>query len=267
MIDTFSIKEEKFMDETYFVNLGVSFNKKKIFNYLEQKNIFPSIPLKKDFLFIPIIIEENKKDILIFSNNKIFKNWNENKKSYHLINYIMPTEDLEDYNIIKDNYDFIEQYDFKEIIDKYFLENSIITLIFKNQNEVRTLSRITIKDNIILKNQSFLNMDISNNDQVNSLINDLKINYEDYWKNLNQINTSLKLILNIKLDNSNNLKVSNFEKILNETDLIYDFFITKFDKNFNFYKIIYNGTPDNFLESMNNYHYKFDIQNKLWVIK
>ena len=29
MIDSFSIKEEKFMDETYFVNLGVSFNKKK----------------------------------------------------------------------------------------------------------------------------------------------------------------------------------------------------------------------------------------------
>ena len=31
MIDSFSIKEEKFIDQTYFVNLGVSFNKKKIF--------------------------------------------------------------------------------------------------------------------------------------------------------------------------------------------------------------------------------------------
>ena len=29
MIETFSIKEEKFIDETYYVNLGVSFNKKK----------------------------------------------------------------------------------------------------------------------------------------------------------------------------------------------------------------------------------------------
>jgi len=31
MVETFSIKEEKFIDETYFVNLGVSFNKKKSF--------------------------------------------------------------------------------------------------------------------------------------------------------------------------------------------------------------------------------------------
>ena len=44
MIESFSIKEEKFINEIYYVNLGVSFNKKKIFNYLEKKNIFPSIP-------------------------------------------------------------------------------------------------------------------------------------------------------------------------------------------------------------------------------
>ena len=29
MIESFSIKEEKFIDEVYYVNLGVSFNKKK----------------------------------------------------------------------------------------------------------------------------------------------------------------------------------------------------------------------------------------------
>ena len=29
MVETFSIKEEKFIDEIYYMNLGVSFNKKK----------------------------------------------------------------------------------------------------------------------------------------------------------------------------------------------------------------------------------------------
>ena len=64
MIESFSIKEEKFIDEVYFVNLGVSFNKKKIFNYLQKKNIFPSMPVRKKILFIPVIIDENKKDLL-----------------------------------------------------------------------------------------------------------------------------------------------------------------------------------------------------------
>ena len=74
----------------------VSFDKKKVFEYLEAKNTFPSIPDKKKFLFIPIIIDEKINELSIFSNNQIFDNWNEENKSYYLIDYILPTEDLED---------------------------------------------------------------------------------------------------------------------------------------------------------------------------
>tara|TARA_X000000368_G_C23032124_1_gene713026 strand:- start:1016 stop:2095 length:1080 start_codon:yes stop_codon:yes gene_type:complete len=267
MVETFSIKEEKFINNIYFVNLGVSFNKKKVFNFLEKNNIFPSVPLKKDFLFIPIIIEGSQKDILIFSNNKFFEIWNENKEIFHLINYILPTEDLEDYNTIKKNYDLIEEYDFKDIIKKYSLENSIVTLIFRNENDVRVLSRITIKDKVILKNESFSNIDINNSEQVIKIINNLKLNYEDYWKDLNIINTSIKLNLNIKVDNIDNLKIKEFEKILDNSDLVYNYYISKFDKNFIFYKIIFNGTPNSFLKTMSEHEYEFDTQNKLWVLK
>ena len=157
MIDTFSIKQEKFIDEVYYVNLGVSFNKKK-FLIFRKKNIFPSIPIKKH-LFIPIIIDENKKNIG-FSNNKIFDKWNDVKKKSHLINYILPTEDLEDLNLIKNKFELIEKYDFKEITNKYDLDDSIIALIFKNEKEIRILSRISISNNEILKNLSFSNLNI-----------------------------------------------------------------------------------------------------------
>jgi hypothetical protein len=59
MIDTFSIKEEKFVKEIYNLNLGVSFNKKKIFKYLNTKNIFPAQISQEKFLFIPIIIDQS----------------------------------------------------------------------------------------------------------------------------------------------------------------------------------------------------------------
>ena len=51
-INNFSIKEEKFVDNIYYVNLDVSFNKKKIFLLFERKNIFPSLPKKKKVLLI-----------------------------------------------------------------------------------------------------------------------------------------------------------------------------------------------------------------------
>ena len=132
MIDSFSIKEEKFVDEIYYVNLGVSFNRKKVFSYLEKKNIFPSIPLKKKILFIPVIIDEDKNELLVFSDNKIYTDWNKDIKNFDLIEYILPTEDLEDLNSIKSKYNLIEEYDFKEITSKYGLSESIIALIFKN---------------------------------------------------------------------------------------------------------------------------------------
>ena len=267
MIESFSIKEEKFINDIYYVNLGVSFNKKKVFNYLEKKNIFPSAPNKKNFLFIPIIIDENKKDLLIFYNNKVFDNWNNQKKNFHLIKYILPTEDLEDLDLIKSKYEFIEKYDFKEITDKYSLNDSIIALIFKKENDIRILSKIRIEDNINIKNQSFLNVDINDDKQTQDIISQLKIIYEDYWKDFNQINTSIKLPLSIKIESSDNLKISNFEKILNEKDLIYNFSIFKFNKDFIYYKIIFNGTPNLFLKSMDEHNYIFDTQNKIWILK
>ena len=267
MIESFSIKEEKFIDEIYYVNLGVSFNKKKILNFLEKKNIFPSLPTKKNFLFIPILIEENKENLLVFSNNKFYDEWSNDSESFYLIEYILPTEDLEDLNLIKKQYDLIEQYDFKEITSKYYLDDSIIALIFINQKIIRILSRITVNDKVVLINQSFSNIDINNTDQLTTIIKSLKIMYEDYWKNFNQINTSIKLPIYIKVNSIDNLKVSRLENTLDEVNLIYDYFISKFDRDFIYYQIIYNGTPDIFLKSMKKQNFNFNTQNKTWVLK
>ena len=267
MIESFSIKEEKFIDEIYYVNLGVTFNRKKIFDYLEKKNIFPSIPLKKKLLFIPIIIDENKNDLLIYSGNKIYDEWNNYKQKFHLIEYILPTEDLEDYNLIKNKFDLIEQYDFKEITDKYYLRDSIIVLIFKNEKELRILSRITVNENVVLKNLSYKIINFNDNKQIENIIDYLKIIYEDYWKNFNQINTSIKLPLKVKISNSDNSKILEFEDTLNKIDSINDFYILKFDKDFTFYQIIFNGTSDVFLKNMYEKNYKFNTQNKIWILK
>ena len=91
--------------------------------------------------------------------------------------------------------------------------------------------------------------------------------YEDHWKISNQINTSMKFPITIKLDNSDNLKISNFEKTLNKTDLVYDFYVLKFDKDFVFFQIIFNGTPNIFLKYMLESSYNFNTQNKIWVMK
>ena len=64
-----------------------------------------------------------------------------------------------------------------------------------------------------------------------------------------------------------NKKISTFEKVINEMDLIYKFNIIKFDKDYIYYRIIYNSTPSNFLKSMISFNFDFDTQNKIWILK
>ena len=52
MVETFSIKEEKFIDEMYYVNMGVSFHKKKNFQLFRKKeHISINTNKKKDFIY------------------------------------------------------------------------------------------------------------------------------------------------------------------------------------------------------------------------
>ncbi len=267
MIETFSIQEEKFIDQIYYVKLGVSFNKKKIFNYLEKKNIFPSQIIREKFLFIPIIIDENINDLIIFSKNPIYNKWNENKSRFALINYLLPTEDLEDLNLIKKNLDNIENYNFNEITKKYSLDNYIISLIFKSKNEIRVLSKIFNKKNEIIKNDTFKNIDLSKQKDLSIFINDLKNSFEDNWKKLNEINTSIKLPIVIKFKNNDVRKTIQFEAVLNDIELVNDFFIKRFDKEFVFYEILFNGSVQNFINIMQNKDYNLNTQKKVWTME
>ena len=76
LVETFSIVQESFIDEIYNLTLNVEFNKKSFYELLEKKNVFPSSIIRKDLIFFPIEVDEEKNEILLFSESQLFKNWN-----------------------------------------------------------------------------------------------------------------------------------------------------------------------------------------------
>ena len=84
MIDSFTISDEKFINNEYFAKLETTFNKKKILEFLEAKNIFPSIPIKNKVLLIPILVDTEIDSVYLFNNNIFYNKWNDKKK---IINY------------------------------------------------------------------------------------------------------------------------------------------------------------------------------------
>jgi len=151
LIESFSIVDEKFVDNKYVSKFEVVFNKKQLFNYLEKKNIFPSIPKEKDLLLIPILIDSEKNQVLLFSENIFYVNWNKSNQKHFLLNYILPNEDIEDINLIKKNINSIEKYDFREIVTKYAIKDHIILILFQKDNNFSFLILPT-------SNGAFLNL-------------------------------------------------------------------------------------------------------------
>ena len=74
LIDSFTMSNERFINNKYYVNFDVNFNKKNILNFFEKQNIFPSIPQKKNLLLIPIIVDVQLDKILLLVTMFFMKN-------------------------------------------------------------------------------------------------------------------------------------------------------------------------------------------------
>lgn len=264
LIDSFSIVDEKFIDKKYIANFDVNFNKREVLNYLYKNNIYASIPQKKKLFLLPILVDTNQSNISLLSENPFYLNWTKFDKKYHLLDYVLPNEDLDDLNIIKNNINNLEDYEFKEIITKYQLKDYIIVILFKNEKSIRVLTRIKFNNEFILLNENFSYKSI--NDDIELIINSLKISYENSWKKINLINTSIKLPITISLDSSKFSLIKKFENKIENMDLVYNYYIESFSNNELIYKIVYNGTPNKFLEEFNPENIKVDLTNNVWKI-
>jgi len=267
MIDSFTISDEKFINNEYYAKLETTFNKKKILKFLEKKNIFPSIPIRNKVLLLPILIDTKTNSIHLFNNNIFYNRWNDTIKNYQLLDYLLPTEDLEDLNKLQEIFNSIETYDFIDLIKKYDLKDYIISIIYKNGDEVKILSKINLNNSLKIKNQQYSKINLTNEKDFNMILQNIKNLYEDEWKKNNEINTSIKLPLTISIDSNNYKKIISLEEALANIDLISNVYILNFNNKHIQYRIIYNGSPKTFLNDMVNRNFNLALENNVWTVK
>ena len=76
-----------------------------------------------------------------------------------------------------------------------------------------------------------------------------------------------QLTINLQLNSKDTQKIVNLEREMDKIDLIYDYYVTRIsNKNLNF-KIIFNGSPTQFLNIMSERNIKIDIENEIWKVK
>ncbi|WP_415278640.1 hypothetical protein ABXT72_01705 [Candidatus Pelagibacter sp. Uisw_094] len=267
MIDSFTISDEKFINNEYFANLETRFNKKKILKFLENKNIFPSIPQKNKVLLFPILVETKNNNIYLFNNNIFYDKWNEKKNSYDLLDYLLPSEDIEVLMELQKTSKEIETHDFSGLINKYDIKDNIILIIYKEGSSIRTLSKINLNNTLKIHNKNYPKKDIINVDDFSNIVKSLKQLYEDQWKKNNEINTSIKLPIIISINSKKTKKIIELEQVLDSIDLVSEFNILNFNSESIRYKIIYNGTPNIFLNDMKKRNLELEMKNNTWILK
>ena len=267
LINSFNISDEKFINNKYYAKFNVNFDKRKTLKFFENNNIFPSLPKKIDILFIPILINSKNEQLIMFNENPVFISWNKNRKASDLINYILPNEDIEDRIFLQENLKTIEDYNFKEIIKKYAIENFIINIIYQEKNNLKVLSKIKLDNNYKIVNNNYKSINLRNDKQLSNFIYKLKDIYEDNWKELNIINTSIKLPVTISVPSNDIDKIKSFENLIDNLDLVSNFYILSFNNKKIHYKVIYNGAPKKLLTAITNSGLQVENDNNNWNIK
>ena len=98
------------------------------------------------------------------------------------------------------------------------------------------------------------------------VIKALKKDYEDEWKKINMINTSIKLNIRLNIKSNQYASIKKLEKKLYNIDLLSSFKIEKLSNEKITYKIIYNGTPDKFLNDLKFNNLKVDRSGEIWEV-
>ena len=265
LIENFKIKNEIFRDGKYYANFDVNFNKKKIKFFLEKNNLFYSNPKQISVLFLPIIIERG--NLYLFNENIFYKYWLINKDQSGLINYIMPLEDIDEIIKLISSQENLENLDIIEIAKKYNTENYILSLIYLENRKLNFFSKIKFQEYKKNSNLIFYKVDIKDADSIVTMIKKVKVHLNDIWKDFNEINTSIKLSINLILNSNNADKISKFENTLTKIDDINSFSIKKFNLKKTVYEIIYNTNPNKLIKQFSIYGFEIVNAEGLWVIQ
>ncbi len=249
LIDNFSITNEKFVNNNYEVDFEIKFDKKKLLSFIREKNVISSVPKVTDVLFIPILIDTQSNEIKFFDENYFYNNWNNVNKNYFLLNYNLPDENIENFRFFQRIKNNIENNDLSEITNKYNFENIFLVIFYKNKKNLQIFSKISFSNSNFKFNLDQKNINYEDNKLLDQIILNLKNLYEDKWKLINKINTSISIPIKISVKNSNFIISEKLENILNQSDFVYEYEIEKISSEVIIYKItlrfiiLYNENP------------------------
>ena len=250
-------------EETNNISFNIYFDKDRIHNFFYQNNILYSDIINTDIIIFPLLISE--KQYFIYSKNYFYENWNK-ENSKDLIQYILPSENIESIQKIKLNKENIYKLDTKDFFKEYNLENMSFVTIEINENIAKVFLNTRVSGKKMNKNLKIINPDLNKKEFNDKIILEIKKVIRDLIKAQNLIDVRTPSFLNaeIKLNNKSNLV--EFNDRLKNIDLIDNFYVQQLNKDYVLVKIKYLGKIGKIIKKLKDQNIDLSMRDGQWKI-
>tara|TARA_B100001063_G_C16699192_1_gene521595 strand:+ start:62 stop:1108 length:1047 start_codon:yes stop_codon:yes gene_type:complete len=252
-------------DKSNFTKINVFFDKDKMHNFFNIKNVLYSDIVNTEVVLFPLLKKDEK--YFIYTKNYFYENWN--KKDYEeLIQYILPSENIESIEAINTFKDNIFKLNVSNFFKEYESENVVFLNIDINKNVAKILvnTRIEgkkINKNILIKNKKNFTKNEFNNHiilSVNNVIADLIKS-----QNLIDVKTPSFLNVAIKLDNKKS-NLAEFNNRVKKIDLIDNYYVQQINKDYVLIKIRYLGKINKIINKLKKQNIDLKMIKGQWQL-
>ncbi len=263
LIENYRIIEEKSTEKEYTLEISIAFSKERTKQFFYEKDIPYAESSNLEIILYPIMISES--ELQIFSQNKFFEEWNENK-DFENIKFILPVENIEDIDFIKKNVEVLEEIDLSRLVDNYEIKNSTILIFRYDKKKLNVFFKTNFSGIKKINKIDFTVDNLESKEVRTDLVSSLKFYINELWKeeNLLDISAPASLTVIAKLDNPETLqKVTSRLKNINFID---SYSIEELSKDLVKIKIKYLGKIKSVQDSFGRNGFKLQIIHDQWIL-
>ena len=262
LVSYYQIKNKK-NEENDNIRFNIFFDKEKIHNFFYKKNILYSDIINTDMIIFPLLI--NDKQYFIYTKNYFYENWNK-ESSNDLIQYTLPTENIESIQKIKLNRENIYKIDIEDFFKEYNLENMAFVSININKDIAKVFLNIKTAGKKLNKNLLISNPGLNQEQFNDKIISEIKNIIRDLIKSQNLIDVRIPSFLNVEIKLNNRSNLVEFNNRLKKIDLIDSFYVQELNKDYVLVKIKYLGKINKIIKRLKDQNIDLIMKKGQWEL-
>ena len=246
------------------VKVNISYDKDKIHDFFYSRNILYADIINSEIIIFPLLNIKNQN--YIYNNNYFYENWNKNLVDDYL-QFSLPGESIENIQKINANKENIYKIDLNNFFKEFEFTNVAFIMINLKKNSAEIFLNSRIEGKNIKKNFNIKKDKNKDDDFNNQIILEISNIIKDLVKKENLIDVKTPSFINVELKMKKNDNLIIFNDKLKKIDLVDNFFVQQFNKDYVLIKIKYLGKIGKIIKKLKEQNIELKMISGEWQLR